>query len=46
MVVLLLCSGLIMSMLGVIAEYLWRIYDSTRGKPTYVIESEIHRESK
>jgi len=41
MVVLLLCSGLIMSMLGIIAEYLWRIYDSTRNKPSYVIETEI-----
>ena len=41
MVVLLLCSGLIMFMLGIIAEYLWRIYDSTRGKPSYVIETEI-----
>jgi glycosyltransferase involved in cell wall biosynthesis len=40
MVVLLLCSGLIMSMLGIIAEYLWRIYDSTRNKPTYLVEIE------
>ena len=41
MIVLLLSSGLIISMLGIIAEYLWRIYDSTRNKPLYVIESEI-----
>jgi|688.fasta_scaffold369305_1 glycosyltransferase involved in cell wall biosynthesis len=41
MVVLLLCSGLIMSMLGIIAEYLWRIYDSTRNKPTYLIDRQI-----
>jgi glycosyltransferase involved in cell wall biosynthesis len=41
MVILLLCSGLIMLMLGIIAEYLWRIYDSTRSKPTYVVETEI-----
>jgi glycosyltransferase involved in cell wall biosynthesis len=46
MIVLLLSSGLIMSMLGIIAEYLWRIYDSTRKKPIYVIESEIKYESK
>jgi glycosyltransferase involved in cell wall biosynthesis len=41
MVVLLLCSGIIMSMLGIIAEYLWRIHDSTRSKPSYIIEIEI-----
>ena len=44
MIVILLSSGLIMSMLGIIAEYLWRIYDSTRSKPIYVIESETVRE--
>jgi dolichol-phosphate mannosyltransferase len=42
MVVILLSSGLIMLMLGVIAEYLWRIYDSTRCKPVYVVENEIN----
>jgi dolichol-phosphate mannosyltransferase len=42
MVVILLCSGLIMSMLGIIAEYLWRIYDSTRGKPMYVVDLEVN----
>ena len=41
MVALLLSSGIIMSMLGIVAEYLWRIYDSTRGKPSYVIETEL-----
>ena len=38
MIVLLVTSGIIMVMLGIIAEYLWRIYDSTRNKPVYVIE--------
>ncbi len=38
MIVLLITSGVIMIMLGIIAEYLWRIYDSTRNKPVYVIE--------
>jgi len=41
MVVLLISSGIIMMMLGVIAEYLWRIYDSTRHKPVYVVERKI-----
>ena len=41
MVVLLITSGIMMIMLGIIAEYLWRIYDSTRNKPVYVIEIRI-----
>ncbi len=41
MVVLLVTSGIVMIMLGIIAEYLWRIYDSTRNKPVYVIEMKI-----
>jgi dolichol-phosphate mannosyltransferase len=28
----------IITMLGIIAEYLWRIYDSTRDKPVYVVD--------
>ena len=38
MIVLLISSGIIMIMLGIIAEYLWRIYDSMRNKPVYVID--------
>jgi len=41
MIVLLITSGIMMIMLGIIAEYLWRIYDSTRNKPVYVIEMKI-----
>ncbi len=41
MILLLVTSGIIMMMLGIIAEYLWRIYDSTRNKPVYVIEEKI-----
>jgi glycosyltransferase involved in cell wall biosynthesis len=41
MVVLLITSGIMMIMLGIIAEYLWRIYDSTRNKPVYVIEIKL-----
>lgn len=40
MVVLLTVGGLIMLMLGVIGEYIWRIYDEVRGKPYYIIEEE------
>jgi polyisoprenyl-phosphate glycosyltransferase len=35
-------SGLQMTMLGVLGEYLWRNYDESRRRPPYVIDS-IHR---
>lgn len=38
MVVILMTSGIIMIMLGINAEYLWRIYDSSRSKPEYVVD--------
>ena len=37
MILILIIGGLIMLMLGVIGEYIWRIYDEVRGKPNYVI---------
>jgi len=37
MIVILIVGGLIMVMLGVIGEYIWRIYDEVRKKPNYVI---------
>jgi len=37
MILLLIIGGLIMAMLGIIGEYIWRIYDEVRGKPNYVI---------
>lgn len=37
MVTLLVVGGLIMTMLGVIGEYLWRIYDDIGARPKYVI---------
>jgi dolichol-phosphate mannosyltransferase len=38
MVVLLMLGGLIMLMLGIIGEYIWRIYDEVRGRPYYIIK--------
>jgi dolichol-phosphate mannosyltransferase len=38
MTVLLVGTGLIMLMLGVIGEYLWRTFDEARGRPRYIIE--------
>jgi glycosyltransferase involved in cell wall biosynthesis len=36
-----LTAGIQMMMLGVLGEYLWRVLDETRKRPTYVIESVI-----
>lgn len=36
--ILLMSSGLIMLMLGIIGEYLWRIFDSVRTRPTFIID--------
>jgi dolichol-phosphate mannosyltransferase len=37
--------GLIMLMLGIIGEYLWRILDETRKRPSYIID-EVHLDNK
>lgn len=38
MVVILWVGGIIMLMLGIIGEYLWRIYDEVRERPYYIIQ--------
>ncbi len=38
MTVLLVGQGMILMMLGVLGEYLWRTYDEARGRPRYIIE--------
>ena len=38
MISILFVGGLIMAMLGVIGEYIWRIYDEVRAKPRYVVD--------
>lgn len=38
MAVLLFSSGLILLTLGVIGEYLWRIFDTVRSRPVFIIE--------
>lgn len=40
MIILLISSGLIMTMLGIIGEYLWRIYDEVRKRPQYIVKNE------
>ena len=37
MIAIMIVGGLIMIMLGVIGEYIWRIYDEVRKKPHYII---------
>jgi dolichol-phosphate mannosyltransferase len=37
-ITLLITSGLIMIMLGIIGEYLWRTYDQVRGRPRFIIK--------
>ena len=37
-ILLLIIGGMIMLMLGVIGEYIWRIYDETKKRPRYIIK--------
>ncbi|HQA74690.1 glycosyltransferase family 2 protein, partial [Flavobacterium sp.] len=37
MILLLIIGGMIMVMLGIIGEYVWRAYDETRKRPIYII---------
>jgi len=39
MILILVIGGLLMLMLGIIGEYVWRIYDEVRGKPNYVVRN-------
>ena len=41
MILLLVIGGLIMVMLGVLGEYIWRIYDEVKQRPNYVIKAKI-----
>ena len=36
--VLLVGQGMIMMMLGILGEYLWRTFDEARGRPRYIVE--------
>lgn len=40
MIMLLLLGGVIMVMLGMIGEYVWRILDEVKGKPLFIVEKE------
>lgn len=38
MMIILIVGGLLMIMLGIIGEYIWRIYDEVKYKPNYIIK--------
>ncbi|MEQ8304019.1 MAG: glycosyltransferase family 2 protein [Cyclobacteriaceae bacterium] len=41
MILLLIIGGLIMVMLGVLGEYIWRIFDEVKQRPNFIIEKMI-----
>jgi dolichol-phosphate mannosyltransferase len=41
MIAILLVGGLIMVMLGVIGEYVWRINEEVRKRPNYVVRDKF-----
>ncbi|APW36533.1 hypothetical protein RD110_04360 [Rhodoferax koreense] len=41
MITQLIVGGLIMMMLGVVGEYLWRIYDDVKQRPLYIVEKAV-----
>lgn len=46
MIMILFIGGLIMMMLGLIGEYIWRVYDEVRGRPQYLIKRKISGKEK
>lgn len=46
MIVLLVVGGIQMIMLGLIGEYIWRTFDETRKRPTYIIDEKCNLSSE
>ncbi len=46
MILILIIGGLIMLMLGIIGEYVWRTYDETRKRPIYIIKDKFIKNEK
>ena len=44
MMTLLIVGGLLMIMLGIIGEYIWRIYDEIKHRPNYIIKEILTKE--
>jgi glycosyltransferase involved in cell wall biosynthesis len=45
MLAVLLLGGVQLVMIGVLGEYLWRILDESRGRPLYIVERTLGRET-
>lgn len=43
LIVQLFSFGIIMMTLGILGEYLWRTFDASRGRPTYIVEDKFER---
>jgi dolichol-phosphate mannosyltransferase len=41
MIVTLIIGGMIMIMMGIIGEYVWRIYDEARNRPIYIVKDKF-----
>ena len=41
----LLSFGIIMMTLGILGEYLWRTFDASRNRPTYIVEDDCNDDS-
>ncbi|OYP43752.1 hypothetical protein CG709_04325 [Lachnotalea glycerini] len=46
MVMLLCSSGLIMLMLGILGEYVWRALDSSRNRPPFIVDEVVGDEKE
>jgi glycosyltransferase involved in cell wall biosynthesis len=44
MILILIIGGLIMLMLGIIGEYVWRTYDEARKRPLYIIKDKFQKD--
>ena len=46
MILILVIGGILMLMLGIVGEYVWRIYDEVKKKPNYVVREAIGLDPK
>ncbi len=46
MITQLIVGGLIMMMLGVVGEYIWRIYDDVKQRPLYIVEKAVTADAR
>ena len=46
MCVVLCASGIIMLMLGILGEYIWRALDAARSRPPYIIDELLENQAE